>query len=461
MRRIVSIAALCLTAAFCLTAQITVPRGELVEGLKCQADPTQTYTLYLPSKLAADRQYPILLIYDPRGRATMAARIFEPAAEKYGWILISSNDTRSDGPPEPNVKALNALLPEIGRYPIDQRRVYMTGFSGGAMLAFVVAARNDGAVAGVIGVGGRLPEGWERGPVKFAHWGAAGNTDFNYTPMRQIDEFLQDVGAPHRFEVFEGRHQWLPQELAEDAVAWMELDAMRRGLRQRDAELIEQLWAKDVTGAKTLEADGDHFLVLERWKNIVSTFDGLHDVSSGTSRVKELEKDKVVREALKTHRKWDKWEEQMRRQLGIAVGMLRFEERPIPLGRLTAELRLDEINKHIAAGGYEALAAGRVFSSMYAQVSFYLSREFMNEGRYDRAALVLEVAEIMQPGSGFVLYNLACARARLGQKNEALTALSGAIDNGFSNARLMASDNDLASIRDEAEFMELLGRVKR
>lgn len=458
---------ICLLLALCLTivaplssAQETVRKGELVEGLKCQADDTQTYTLYLPSSLTTDRRWPVLLIYDPRGRATMAAELFRPGAEKYGWILISSNDTRSDGPPDPNVKALNALLPELNRYPIDPTRVYMTGFSGGAMLAFSVASANEGAVAGVIACGGRLPDEWQPRPVKFAHWGVAGNVDFNNTPMRHIDELLEEAGASHRLESFEGAHQWMPSEMATDAIAWMELDAMRRGLRARDADMIETLWEKDLEKAAEMESGSNSADLLHHWKNVESTFRDLRDVTIATKNVNALEKDKAVRAELKLRRRWDNWEEQMRRQMGIAIGTLRYEERPIPIGRLTAELRIDEVNKHIAASGYESLAAGRVFSSMYVQMSFYLSREFMNAGRYDRAALVLEVAELMKPGSGYVLYNLACSRARLGRKGEALESLERAAEAGFRNTELMKTDDDLASIRDEERFARLLASMQ-
>jgi len=461
MNRLIVAIVTCLTMAVPLPAQLRVVKGELVEGLKCRADETQTYTLYLPKSFSTDRRWPVLLIYDPRGRSVQAAEIFRSAAETHGWILISSNDTRSDGPPDPNVKALNALLPELARYPIDQNRIYMAGFSGGAMLAFVVAADNQGGVAGVIGCGGRFPDGWERKPVAFAHWGAAGSTDFNYSQMRKIDEFLEDRGRSHRFESFEGTHQWMPAELAEQAIEWMELDAMRLGLREKDESLIERVWSKDIASVEAIEGSGDPADVLHRWKAIESTFRELRDVSVASARVQQLESDKTVKRALRDHRKWDEWEERMRRQIGIAVGTLRYEERPVPIGRLTGELRLDEVDKRAAAAGYEALAAKRVRSSIYSQVSFYLPRELMAAGRYDRAALVLEVAELMNPGSWFALYNLACAWSRTGQEDRAIDALTRAIDAGFSNVELMETDDDLAAIRGNSRFAELLEKATR
>lgn len=49
-------------------------------------------------------------------------------------------------------------------------------------------------------------------------------------------------------------------------------------------------------------------------------------------------------------------------------------------------------------------------------------------------------------------YNLACACALSGKKAEALTAIEKAVDEGFSDRKLLESDDDLASVREEDRF---------
>jgi len=120
------------------------PTGRLVEGLRCESDPSQTYTLYLPSGYSPSRRWPALLVLDPRGRSVVAASLFRDAAEAHGWLLLSSNDTRSDGPAEPNVKALQALWPEVHeRYATDARRIYAAGFSGTGMVAWDLRTKDN------------------------------------------------------------------------------------------------------------------------------------------------------------------------------------------------------------------------------------------------------------------------------------------------------------------------------
>src|SRR5688572_19142511 len=138
--------------------------GKLAENVVTAADKQQTYTLFLPGSYDAAKKYPLLLIFDTRGRGTVAAEIFTGAAEEYGWILISSNGTRSDESSKPNERALRALFPELSRYAVDPRRIYATGFSGTAIVAWSVGV-NTGKLAGVIGVGGRLVD--EVPPRKF------------------------------------------------------------------------------------------------------------------------------------------------------------------------------------------------------------------------------------------------------------------------------------------------------
>lgn len=118
-----------------------------------------------------------------------------------------SNQTRSDGSDEPNERAVNTLLPEARVYASDPGRVYATGFSGTAILAWL-AGMATGKLAGVIGVGGRLVDGAAPAKFSFAHYGFAGDCDFNNREMRLIDEMLEREGkVPHRFQAFDGDHQ--------------------------------------------------------------------------------------------------------------------------------------------------------------------------------------------------------------------------------------------------------------
>ena len=78
-------------------------RGILVEHVRCPADTSQTYTLYLPSAYDTTREWPLLLVFDPGARAARAAEVFREAAERFGWIVAASENSRN-GPWEPTLR---------------------------------------------------------------------------------------------------------------------------------------------------------------------------------------------------------------------------------------------------------------------------------------------------------------------------------------------------------------------
>jgi predicted esterase len=218
-----------------------VVAGEIAGPVACASNPKLTYALYLPTRFTADRPWPILYIFDPRGRGKLAAELFKDVAERRGFILASSNDTESDNPNAPNAAVVNALWSDTHqRLPIDPKRVYATGFSGGSRLAFSLGVALNGGLAGVVAVGGGFPP--DRPPMKglpFAVFGIVGTRDFNYYEMRELDATLEKLGATHRLEVWEGEHDWPPPELAGEALEWMDLVAMKKGLLPRDEAMIE------------------------------------------------------------------------------------------------------------------------------------------------------------------------------------------------------------------------------
>ncbi len=70
------------------------------------------------------------------------------------------------------------------------------------------------------------------------------------------------------------------------------------------------------------------------------------------------------------------------------------------------------------------------------------------------SALALDI-----PAPG-VLYNLACVQALAGQRIAALTSLSSAIDAGWFNAQHSQQDADLASLRTDPAWPDLVERMK-
>jgi len=402
--------------------------GQLVENVSARSDPAQTYTLFLPRSYDGKRAHPVLLVFDPRGRGTVAAKIFEGAAEEYGWIVISSNQTRSDGSHEPNERAIRALLPELGRYAIQPDRLYAAGFSGTAMMAWGVGIAT-GRLAGVIGVGGRLVAEVPPSKFNFAHYGFAGVRDFNHREMRLVDEALKGR-VPHRFQSFDGDHRWITPAHAREALGWFEALAGNR------AAFAEDLAAADAL--QGLEA-------LRRYRAILRTYG---NVGRASARLAALEKDPSVQRELSEEKKWDELE------AGYVNGV--FARLPSILAQddLVKAFRVPDLRRRAARGGAEGAAARRLLEAVYGQTSFYLRS-------HARAAALLGVAVEIHPERWDAWYNLAAAHARAGHRKQAFAALEKSVAAGFRDAKQLAADEDFAALRGEKRFEEVLASASQ
>jgi hypothetical protein len=136
-------------------------------------------------------------------------------------------------------------------------------------------------------------------PVAFDLVSVAGIADFNYEYIKtHVGQMLQ-FGKPVRFETFDGGHSWPPKEAVNVALDWMELQAMRRGLRTKDDGFIEELFKKEQARAAELEAAGKPLQALRLYEALVRDFDGLRDVSGCRAKVAELNARKDLKDAIK------------------------------------------------------------------------------------------------------------------------------------------------------------------
>ena len=448
------------------TPAATLPRGEIVPEVVCQADATESYALYLPRNFSQDRLWPILYLLDPRKHGAAAAERFRAAAEKFGWILASSNNSMSDGPMAPTVAAIRAMWDDTHRsLPIDPKRTYASGFSGGARAACLVAQKADGQFVGVIGCGAGFAEGSPPGKeIPFAYFGTVGNTDFNYREMRQLEESMAGIRSPHRLAVFDGRHSWPPEDVVLRAVEWMELVAMREGTRPRDPALAAEGLRRESAAAAALEAAGKRGEALARYRELAADFDGLTDVSAIRPAIERLEKDAVAKRELEDQAKLERREEKTFEDLAAKLMAALRADDAIPAPRVAQDLRLAPL-RHTAesdASEAERLSAKRILAGLFVQTAFYLPREYLARHDARRAELCTSLAaEIHPERAGEVYYDFACLQAQAGDRHAALATLKTAVAKGFKDVALLESDPDLASIRSDEGYAKIVASLKK
>jgi TolB-like protein/Flp pilus assembly protein TadD len=90
-----------------------------------------------------------------------------------------------------------------------------------------------------------------------------------------------------------------------------------------------------------------------------------------------------------------------------------------------------------------------------ARAKLFHAMTLLELGRKDEAIAEGAAALELAPGDSLMLYNCACLYAQLGEKTRAIATLRDAIAAGVTNFPWMVRDPDLASLRDDPEFIEM------
>lgn len=351
-----------LQAVVALFAAAAVPpTGSIIDEVRCEADSSQAYALYLPSKYSADRAWPVILAFDPRARGRTPVERYQAAAEKYGYIVAGSNNSRN-GSWEASMNAAQAMADDVNRrFRVDPKRIYTAGMSGGARVALGIALGSSGLISGVVASSAGYPDSKPRKTVPFDIFGTAGTEDFNYHEMRELDRTLT---SPHRVAIFDGGHVWLSSELAVEAVEWLELRAMAAGRAPRNNALIDSLYAVRTSAADSLTGAA----AVTALEAIAADFRDFKDVAAVSARAAALRKDRAVRDAFKRLTDEERSEERKMLEIfGLERQLADRETRPVALGHLRSEWKRlaadsaetnDSANRRIARRVMRSLAMG-------------------------------------------------------------------------------------------------------
>ncbi len=450
-----------------------LPRGQLVERVACAANPEQTYALYLPKGYTPERKWPILYAFDASSQGKSVAALFQNAAEAYGWIVVSSWSTASDGPMEPNFVAMRALWADThDRFAIDESRVYAAGFSGTVRFSCILALAAPGTIRGIIGAGAGFPFGTppKRGNP-FVYFGTVGDRDFNWYEMNDLDAALDAVAVPHRIEHFAGIHSWPPPELAAEAVAWMERIAMKDGQRPKDPAVVAAQWDADRERARARAAAGHLADALHTWRAMAADYAGLRpaaDLAEAGREAAALAASPACQKELRDRAERDRRDKQILADGPVILARSDPAQNPgkdpLTVAQTVALLKIPELKARAAsADAEESLAARRILNTYLGQTGFYLPQRYRERKEYDRAVFVLTVGAEIRPDDPWVWTEIARFHALKGAPGhkKALEALRKAESKGLADPTLLTEGDDFAALRQDEEFRQILAQVEK
>jgi dienelactone hydrolase len=428
---------------FCSSSVLAknLPKGQIINKVVCIGHTDHSYAVYLPRAYTSSRKWPILFAFDPRARGQLAIEPFREGAEKYGYILVGSNNTQN-GPWKPNEEAIHILLNDAAlRFMVNRDRFYTAGFSGGGRLAALVALM--GFAKGAIVCSGGFPTVETPNKIAFSFFGTAGYDDSNYYEMRRIDEDLNKQGTPHRLIIFQGGHEWPPVAVGTQAIVWLELIAMKTGLRSKDKNLIEDIYQTRLAALPRT--------IPEVWfetQSLAKDFMGLRDTKTVEQQVTDMVK----------LPEYKKWQEEEAKEAPKQKQLIRS------LLENAASRTEDESTAIVGKWHKEAQApsdssARRFHRRLIREATFQLTYQVEDGGMAKKPELrtrLFQVLTALSPQKPSPWLGLARAHMASGNASAALIALRQGVVAGYREREKVESDPLFLPLRPDPSYQKIL-----
>ncbi len=446
-----------------------IPRGEIIDAVHCKNDSSQSYALYLPSSYTPSSTWPVLYALDPGARGRVPVELYQDAAEKFQFVLVGSNTARN-GPFVSIYTAVMSLWRDTTeRFSLNEQRIYITGFSGGARAATAFSQITGAKVAGIIGCGAGLHSMLKPQEMNTAYYlGITGTEDFNYLEMLRLKERLAEAGIAHRIWVFAGGHAWPSAEICMQLWTWLEIMAMNLHLREEDSTLIDPVFQRETARANELESHGNLFQAVQAYEAMIPVFHNLRPLKDIQRKILQIEENPGFVKSRGLHQAQIRAEQDQVDALRRVLVAL--EQQPhisdFALSRLLEQAGFEAHIENVQSGfdeGSRALALRVLFG--FEMDARGMGTKYQEQKQFALAARYLEVAiraNMDIPSRRMFLYfNLARVYAQNSLWDNALAALRKAAENGWRDAHSLEIEPAFNGLSEIPGFKALIDEMKR
>ncbi len=417
--------------------------GQVYANFTLRNDPTKQVTLYLPKAHDGATPIPLLLGFDSHARGEMVIDKYKSLAEREGFALAVSNDSKNGLQPQLSLQIANTTLDDLKvRLNVDPKRIYLTGFSGGARVA-ALTAQNRNDIAGVIGcAAGYQPDMQGQ---NFSYYGIVGVEDFNFLELMSLDRVLESLAPPYRIQTWGGGHAWPEEPIMAEAWEWMEFRAMAYGTAPKDSTRIEALRTelqKEIDRCKGADC-------YELNKLLYSYLRELEDVEGLKAEIKRLAGEKAYQDERAGMLALEAKEMELREKCQHDIGVM-------DLGYWQTEVsRMTKAGKPETDEGW----MNRRILGFMSLVAYSYSNQSLGMNDLPNAEKYIGIYELVDPPNSEHAYFKAKLRVRQGRLNEAIPALQQAVALGFEDRARIEADPDFTGLRGDPVYQGLLGQI--
>ncbi|HPT09807.1 MAG TPA: hypothetical protein PL087_05300 [Bacteroidales bacterium] len=395
--------------------------------------------------------YPVFLAFDAHAEGSLPVSIYKGLAEKYGIILVGSNESHNGLSQVEITTIVNNLLEEVKtRYPLDTNQIYVMGFSGGARVA-TLAAMLHPEIKSVIGCGAGFPQGNQPPIYHFDYFGIAGEADFNLREMMELDGMLDLLGFRHFLLTYKGNHSWPPARVMEKAIEWTLFNAMKDGRAGKKESRINE-------SVEKLRKEADSLMKKGRLTEASITIELALNGLEGLAKDQDLHQKLIDIRANAIYKKQQEYhqmvlEREEKAQAELA-GALFTKDKDWWVNRINGLKRVrpgDNPEDTLMNARLRAYLSLLCYSNVTA---------IMNQHNIPLAMKVNDIYRLADPDNTEPWYLGAVIQIQTGDTTGAIRQLSTAIEKGFNDRQRILQQPEFEKLQSRPDVFDLMKEIK-
>jgi len=426
------------------------PAGKLITRIVCKADAGESYALYIPAKNNG-APLPVVYFFDPQGDGAGTLHRYTTLADRYGFILVASNNSKNGMEWPAEEHTWNCLWADTrARLKADSARVYVAGFSGGAKAATYIAMQQP-EIDAVIAGGAILPDMLQERALHFTFTAISGEGDLNRSELVAADNSLNNTAAKHCIIFFDGIHEWPPQKIMDMAFAGLQFDAMAKKIIPVDSLFINRYIGESQQRIAVYEKANNQLRAAAECAVSIHMLAGLTNTAGWfTQKDKEIKSSAAYQGQLAVAAGIQQREQQIK-----AVYQQQFQQGD----KNYWEQTINEVMAKAKARGAEAAMYQRL--KAFLSLAFYsISNQCINNHQDIAAQHFVNLYKLVDYTNSEAWYFSAIVNARNNNAAQTKADLLKAISNGFSDKARLMQQTEFKQSDLEIDLDEITGKMK-
>ncbi|MUP44232.1 hypothetical protein E0K83_00545 [Gramella sp. BOM4] len=267
-----------------------IAKGRVTDSLSIPGKKNETFALYAPTNYTADKQWPVVFVFDPKGRGRNTAGLFQPAAEQQGYLIASANIDLTSRPIDSIlITATSMMRIVLDAFSVNPERVYAAGLGEGAQIASTLPLFYKD-IAGVMAIGNSFVNRDlvnRNNPYMFI--GVGGNQDYMVYQIEEYLRFFDKLEFPTDVYYFEGREdQWPESDVISNAMSGFTLQAIRQGKGNPEKEFRRELFENEMAYAEKLWRTRNYFAAYQKLERMEEKYEGFGFDDEIKDKMKEI-----------------------------------------------------------------------------------------------------------------------------------------------------------------------------